>query len=121
MKKITTLFAALFLCLGLAQAQDVYVSGNHFTTGKVLKNNTLLYSLTDSLDIQLRGIQVAEDGTVYGAGSAFNSDGVYGRVWMNDSCVFVSDNGTYFDHIALNGNDWIVAGFNNIWQNGELL
>ena len=121
MKKITTLFAALFLCLGLAQAQDVYVSGNHFTTGKVLKNNTLLYSLTDSLDIQLRGIQVAEDRTVYGAGSAYNSDGVYGRVWMNDSCVFVSDNGTYFDHIALNGNDWIVAGFNNIWQNGELL
>ena len=121
MKKITTLFAALFLCLGLAQAQDVYVSGNHFTTGKVLKNNTLLYSLTDSLDIQLRGIQVAEDGTVYGAGSAYNSNGVYGRVWMNDSCVFVSDNGTYFDHIALNGNDWIVAGFNNIWQNGELL
>lgn len=121
MKKITTLFAALFLCLGLAQAQDVYVSGNHFTTGKVLKNNTLLYSITDSLDIQLRGLQVAEDGTVFGAGSAFNSDGVYGRVWMNDSCVFVSDNGTYFDHIALNGNDWIVAGFNNIWQNGELL
>ena len=121
MKKIITLFTTLFLLIGIAQAQDVYVSGNHFTTGKVLKNNTLLYSLTDSLDIQLRGIQVAEDGTVYGAGSAFNSDGVYGRVWMNDSCVFVSDNGTYFEHIALNGNDWIVAGFNNIWQNGELL
>ena len=121
MKKIITLFTTLFLLIGIAQAQDVYVAGNHFTTGKVLKNNTLLYSLTDSLDIQLRGIQVAEDGTVYGAGSAFNTDGVYGRVWMNDSCVFVSDNGTYFDHIALNGNDWIVAGFNNIWQNGELL
>ncbi len=121
MKKIITLFTTLFLLIGFAQAQDIYVAGNHFTTGKVLKNNTLLYSLTDSLDIQLRGIQVAEDGTVYGAGSAFNSDGVYGRVWMNDSCVFVSDNGTYFDHIALNGNDWIVAGFNNIWQNGELL
>ena len=121
MKKILTLFTTLFLLIGIAQAQDVYVSGNHFTTGKVLKNNTLLYNLTDSLDIQLRGIQVAEDGTVYGAGSAFNSDGVYGRVWMNDSCVFVSDNGTYFDHIVLNGNDWIVAGFNNIWQNGELL
>lgn len=121
MKKIITLFTTLFLLIGFAQAQDVYVAGNHFTTGKVLKNNTLLYSLTDSLDIQLRGIQVAEDGIVYGAGSAFNSDGVYGRVWMNDSCVFVSDNGTYFDHIALNGNDWIVAGFNNIWQNGELL
>ena len=121
MKKIITLFTTLFLLISFAQAQDVYVAGNHFTTGKVLKNNTLLYSLTDSLDIQLRGIQVAEDGTVYGAGSAHNTNGFYGRVWMNDSCVFVSDNGTYFDHIALNGNDWIVAGFNNIWQNGELL
>lgn len=121
MKKAFILITALVCLCGFAQAQDVYVSGNHFTTGKVLKNNTLLYSLTDSLDIQLRGIQVAEDGTVYGAGSAHNTNGVYGRVWMNDSCVFVSDNGTYFDHIALNGNDWIVAGFNNVWQNGELL
>ena len=40
---------------------------------------------------------------------------------MNDSCIFTSDSNTYFDHIALNGNDWTVAGFNNVWQNGELL
>ena len=44
--------------------QDVYVSGNHFTTCKVFKNNSLLYSITDSIDIQLKGIHVAEDGTV---------------------------------------------------------
>ena len=104
-----------------SQPQDVYVSGNHFTTGKVLKNNTLLYSIADSLDIQLQGIQVAEDGTVYGAGYAYNSSDVYGYVWMNDSCIFVADTNTSFEHIALNGNDWTVAGFNNVWQNGELL
>ena len=103
------------------QPQDVYVSGNHFTIGKVLKNNTLLYNLTDSIDIQLRGIQVAEDGIVYGAGYAYDSSNVYGYVWMNDSCIFVADTNTSFEHIALNGNDWTVAGFNNVWQNGELL
>lgn len=103
------------------QPQDVYVSGNHFTTGKVLKNNTLLYSITDSIDVQLRGIQVAEDGTVYGTGYAYDSSDVYGYVWMNDSCIFVADTNTTFEHIALNGNDWTVAGFNSVWQNGELL
>lgn len=103
------------------QAQDVYVSGNHFTTGKVYKNNTLLYSITDSIDIQLKGIQVAEDGTVYGAGYAYNDTVLHGCVWMNDSCIFTADTNTYFDHIALNGNDWTVAGGNNVWQNGELL
>ena len=103
------------------QPQDVYVSGNHFTTGKVLKNNTLLYSITDSIDIQLKSIQVAEDGTVYGAGYAYNSSDNRGRVWMNDSCIFTADTNTFFDHIALNGNNWTVAGGNNVWQNGELL
>ncbi len=103
------------------QAQDVYVSGNHFTTGKVLKNNTLLYSITDSIDIQLKGIQVAEDGTIYGAGYAYNSSENRGKVWMNDSCIFTADTNTYFDHIALNGDNWTVAGGNNVWQNGELL
>ncbi len=103
------------------QAPDVYVSGNHFTTGKVYKNNTLLYSITDSLDIQLKGIQVAEDGTIYGAGYAYNDTVLHGCVWMNDSCIFTADTNTYFDHIALNGNNWTVAGGNNVWQNGELL
>lgn len=103
------------------QPQDVYVSGNHFTTGKVFKNNTLLYSITDSIDIQLRGIQVAEDGTVYGAGYAYNSIETYGYVWMNDSCIFIADTNTSFEHIVLNGNDWTVAGLNSVWQNGELL
>ena len=121
MKKVTLLITALLLTMGFVQAQDVYVSGNHFTTGKVYKNNTLLYSITDSIDIQLKGIKVAEDGTVYGAGYAYNSSELRGKVWMNDTCIFIADTNTFFDHIALNGNDWTVAGGNNIWQNGELL
>ena len=121
MKKIALLITAFMMTMGFAQAQDVYVSGNHFTTGKVLKNNTLLYSITDSIDIQLKGIQVSEDGTVYGAGYAYNSSDNRGRVWMNDSCIFIADTNTYFDHISLNGNNWTVAGGNNVWQNGELL
>ena len=121
MKKLTLLITALLTVMGIAQAQDVYVSGNHFTTGKVFKNNTLLYSIADSLDLQLKGIQVAEDGTVYGAGYAYNDTVLHGCVWMNDSCIFTADTNTYFDHIALNGNNWTVAGGNNVWQNGELL
>ena len=109
------------MATGTAFAQDVYVSGNHFTTGKVYKNNTLLYSITDSIDIQLKGIKVAQDGTVYGAGAAYNSSEIRGKVWMNDSCIFTADTNTYFDHFALNGNNWTAAGGNNVWQNGELL
>ena len=101
--------------------QDVYVAGNHFTTGQVFKNNTLLYNITDSIDIQLKGIKVAENGTVYGAGYAYNDTILHGCVWMNDSCIFTADTNTLFDHIALNGNDWTAAGGNNVWQNGELL
>jgi len=121
MKKLTLLITALLLAIGFVQAQDVYISGNHFTTGQVYKNNTLLYSITDSIDIQLKGIQVAEDGTIYGAGYAYNDTVLHGCVWRNDSCIFTADTNTYFDHIALNGNDWTVAGGNNVWQNGELL
>ena len=121
MKKVTLLITALLLTMGFVQAQDVYVSGNHSTTGKVFKNNTLLYSITDSIDIQLQGIQVAEDGTVYGAGYAYDSSEVRGKVWMNDSCIFTADTNTYFDHFALNGNTWTAAGGNNVWQNSDLL
>lgn len=117
MKKLTTIFAALFLCLGMAQAQDVYYSGN----SKIWKNDSLLYNLTDSINIQLKALQVAEDGTTYGAGYAFDTAGIQGRIWMNDSCVFTADTNTYFDHLVLTANGWTAAGFNNVWQNGELL
>ena len=117
MKKLTTIFATLFLCLGMAQAQDVYYSGN----SKIWKNDSLLYNLTDSISIQLKAIQVTDSGSVYGAGYAFDTAGIQGRIWMNDSCVFTGDTNTYFDHLALTANGWTAAGFNNVWQNGELL
>jgi hypothetical protein len=131
MKKHLLILSLLLFFAGMSVAQnnwdrpqsqqDVYISGNHFTTGKVYKNNTLLYSITDSLDLQLKGIQVAEDGTVYGAGYAYNDTVLHGCVWMNDSCIFTADTNTYFDHIVLNSNNWTAAGGNNVWQNGELL
>lgn len=121
MKKLTTFFVALFLCLGMAQAQDVYYSGNGNGTGKIWKNDSLLYSLTDSLNIQLKAIQVADSGAVYGAGYAFDTTGIQGRIWMNDSCIFTGDTNSYFDHLALTANGWTAAGFNKVWQNGELL
>ena len=121
MKKLTTLFVALFLCLGMAQAQDVYYSGNGNGIGKIWKNDSLLYSLTDSLNIQLKAIQVADSGAVYGAGYAFDTASLQGRIWMNDSCVFNGGDSTYFDHLVLTANGWTAAGFNNVWQNGELL
>ena len=117
MKKLTTIFAALFLCLGMAQAQDAYYSGN----SKIWKNDSLLYNLTDSINIQLKALQVAENGTTYGAGYTFDTAGIQGRIWMNDSCVFTGDTNTYFDHLVLTANGWTAAGFNNVWQNGELL
>ena len=40
---------------------------------------------------------------------------------MNDSCVFTGDSNTYFDHLVLTANGWTAAGFNKVWQNGELL
>ena len=121
MKKITTLLAALLLFLGMAKAQDVYFSGNLNGTGKVWKNNTLIYSITDSINLQVENLQVAANRTVYTAGRAIASSYLYGRVWMNDSCVFNGDTSTYIDHLALINDGWVAAGFNNVWQNGELL
>ena len=121
MKKLSTLLAALFLCLGIAQAQDVYYSGNHDVTGKVWKNNSLLYSLSDSLSIQLKALQVAEDMTVYAPGYAYDTAGNSARVWMNDSCVFYANTNSYFDQLAITEDACIAAGGSAIWQNGELL
>jgi len=124
MKKITTLFATLFLIMGMVKAQDVYFAGNAGTTGQVWKNNTVVYSISDSTaSIQLNDLQVANDNTVYTAGHAYDSSQghMFGRIWANDSCIFTADTNTYFDHLVLTANGWTTAGFNNVWQNGDLL
>ena len=121
MKKAFTLFVTLLFMLGFANAQDVYYSGNGNGTGKIWKNNTLIYSISDSVNLQVEELQVSTNGTVYTAGRAIASSYVQGRVWMNDSCVFSADTSTIIDHLVLTNDGWMAAGFNNVWQNGELL
>ena len=119
MKKIITLFATLFLFLGMAQAQDVYFSGNGNGTGKIWKNNTLIYSISDTTDINLYDMKVDDNGTVYCAGYSYSD--YRGHVWMNDSVLFTTDATTFINRIILNDNGWTAAGGNTVWQNGEIL
>ena len=91
MKKAFTLFAALFLALGIVTAQDVYFSGNGNGTGKIWKNNTLIYSMSDTTGVIMTDMKVANDSTLYSAGRTFSD--TQSHVWMNDSVVFTaSDN-----------------------------
>jgi hypothetical protein len=123
MKKAITLFIALFFALGWASAQDVYFCGSGNSTGKIWKNDTLIFSISDSISFQLEDLQVANDRTVYTAGYAsdYSQGYVLGRIWANDSCLFTSDTNTYFNHLVLNGEGWTAAGGNSVWQNGEAL
>ena len=68
MKKITTLFTALFLLVGLAHGQDVYFSGNGNGTGKIWKNNTLVCSISDTAAVIINDMKVANDSTFFNAG-----------------------------------------------------
>ena len=119
MKKITTLFAALFLFLGMAQAQDVYFSGNGNGIGKIWKNNTLLYSIADTSAVMINDMKVADDNTIYSAG--YNYSNYRGHVWLNDSVLFTTDATTFIERMMLNDNGWTAVGDNKVWQNGEIL
>ena len=119
MKKITTILAALFLVMGMVKAQDVYFSGNDNGTGKVWKNNTLIYSISDTTDINLADMKVDAEGTVYSVGHTYSDQ--RGHVWLNDSVLFTADTNTVFSRLVLNSDGWTAAGGNQVWQNGELL
>ena len=133
MKRFATVFAALFLCLGLAHAQDVYFSGNSNGTGKIWKNNTLVYSIADTThQVCLSSFQMASDSSIYSAGYVHDSayDFVQGRIWLNDSIVFAADTNTAINSMMLNGNGWTATGIGEnewdrvaglVWQNGSLL
>ena len=131
MKKITTLLAALFLVIGMAQAQDVYFAGNGNGIGKIWKNNTLVYSLSDTLLVNLATMRMVSDNNLYSAGyihdTAYNH--VQGRIWLNDSIVFTENPNTAINAMTLYNNDWIAAGVGEnewdrvvglVWRNGEL-
>ena len=133
MKKLTTLFAALFLIIGMAQAQDVYFSGNHNGTGKIWKNNALVQSTSDTtFSVSLTALQVANDSSLYCAGYVHDSTYgfVQGRIWLNDSLVFNADTNTTIRRFVINGSQWTAAGYGAnewenvaglVWQDGELL
>ena len=132
MKKITALLSFLLLVVGLVQAQDVYFAGNSNGIGKIWKNNTLVYSITDSTLVELHTMQLAQDGSVLSTGMVHDSafDNVRGRVWLNDSTLFAAGNNTFIGSLALSGDDWTAAGFGEnewggtkglVWQNGQLL
>lgn len=132
MKKTFTLFTLLFFALGWASAQDVYFSGNSNGIGKIWKNNTLIYSLSDTVNVGLATMQVAPDGTVYAGGRANDSTFTYvrGRVWRNDSLVFEADDNTAINALALQDNTWTAGGIGEnawentagfVWQNGAML
>ena len=119
MKKITTLLAALFLLVGLAHAQDVYFSGNDNGTGKIWKNNTLVYSISDTASVIINDMKVANDSTIYSAGYSYSD--FRGHVWTNDSVLFTTDYTTFIERMVLGSNGWTAAGGNTVWQNGETL
>lgn len=130
MKKTFTLLAALFFVVGIAQAQDVYFAGNGNGTGKVWKNNTLIYNLSDSLTHRLQALQVTPEGTVYSAGFVHDTAYSEGRVWLNDSLIFSAGENSVINNLALDGNGWVAAGYNEnewsipqglVWNNGEIL
>ena len=118
MKKIITLFAAWFLLLGMAQAQDVYFSGNGNGTGKIWKNNTLIYSISDTTGIVINDMKVANDSTIFSAG--YNYSDFRGHIWLNDSLLFTTDN-TTLERLVIGTNGWTAAGGNKVWQNDSLL
>lgn len=118
MKKAITLFATLFFALGFTFAQDVYFSGNSNGIGKIWKNDTLVYSISDTATVILNDMKVANDSTIYSAG--YNYSDFRGHVWMNDSVLFTTDDPT-LERIVIDTNGWTAAGGNKVWQNDSLL
>ena len=132
MKKAITLLTLMLFALGWASAQDVYFSGNGNGTGKVWKNDTLVFSLSDSIDVSLSAMQVSPDRTIYTAGHVNNASNtlVQGRVWYNDSLVFAAGDNTSINGLTFLGGTWTAGGIGEnewenttglVWQNGELL
>ena len=107
------------MAMGMAQAQDVYFCGNGNNTGKIWKNDTLIYSISDTTMVMLTDMKVANDSTIYSAG--YNYSNFRGHVWLNDSVLFMTDTPTFIERMMLNDNGWTAVGENKVWQNGEIL
>ena len=119
MKRISIILAALFLFLGAAQAQDVYFAGNGNDMGKIWKNNTLIYSISDTSAVIINDMKLANDSLIYSTGYSYAD--FRGHVWMNDSAVFTTDSSTILSRLSLNADGWTTIGDNMVWQYGEIL
>ena len=103
----------------LSQDQDVYFAGNGDGIGKIWKNNTLVYSISDTAGIVINDMKVANDSTIFSAGYSYSD--FRGHVWTNDSVLFTTDYTAFIKRIVLDSNGWTAAGGNTVWQNGETL
>lgn len=128
MKKILFLLIILFAGLGIGQAQDVYFAGNYNGSGKVWKNDSLLYSIFNGNDsIVVNSMKISAAGTLYIAGSTYDTTGqiCLGRLWSGDSLVFSADTGSVFSRLLLIDSIWATAGLSNaraaVWRNGSLI
>ena len=102
----------------LPQDQDVYFAGNGDGIGKIWKNNTLIYSISDTAAVVINDMKVANDSTIYSA--CYNYSDFRGHVWLNDSLLFTTDDPT-LERIVIGTNGWTAAGGNKVWQNDSLL
>lgn len=133
MRKLFLLSTLLLMCFGVAQAQNVYFSGQSGNTAIIWKNDSLIHSLSnDSLFVKVNALQVVDDSTIYSAGYLHDTSFsfVKGYLWLNDSILFLSDSSTCFNNLIVNGNGWTVAGIGEneweqvtglVWQNDSLL
>ena len=134
MKKAIILFATLFFAIGWVSAQDVYFAGNHNGTGKIWKNDTLAYSLSDSTrQVILSSLQVTTGSSIYAAGHLRDTAAIENKqalVWMNDSIVFEGNTSTAINSLVLNDGSWTAGGIGSneweeatglVWQDGEML
>ena len=101
------------------QPQDVYFAGNGDSMGKIWKNDTLVYSIPDSVAVNIADMKIANDNTIFSVGRTFSDQ--QSHVWMNDSVVFTAENSNHISRIVLNANGWTATGDNKVWQNGTLL
>ncbi|MBR5911802.1 MAG: T9SS type A sorting domain-containing protein [Bacteroidales bacterium] len=129
MKKTFALITLLLIGLGIARAQNVYFAGQSGDTAQVWKDNTLVFSLSDTLSLHLDDMRLANDSTFYLAGHVSDSAFTQGRVWLNDSCVFAGNPNSVVNKLHLGEDSWMASGYSTnatgyinaaVWQNGIL-
>lgn len=132
MKKTISLLFALFLTVGFAVAQDVYFAGHNNGTVQIWRNDSLVYSISDTISVTPANMRIASDSSIYTVGYSYDTayNFVRGFLWLNDSLVFDAGSNTALRSLVLNGNNWIAAGSGKndwekamglVWQNGEVL